>query len=160
MRDTHRERGRDTGRGRSRLHAGSLLWDLITSLQDHALGWTWCKTDEPPMLPKHWCFLMWISLKITMTWYCWIPSSARNKQLAKWQKCGFPNFAMWLPWKGSLLLNPWICHWKSSTCGVCLLFHAVENVSRGAGHCTHLHLQISNVVSKLFVDCHVNGRVI
>ena len=38
MRDTHRERGRDTGRGRSRLHAGSPMWDLIPGLQDHALG--------------------------------------------------------------------------------------------------------------------------
>ena len=27
MRDTQRERGRDTGRGRSRLHAGSPTWD-------------------------------------------------------------------------------------------------------------------------------------
>ena len=27
MRDTEGERGRDTGRGRSRLHAGSLMWD-------------------------------------------------------------------------------------------------------------------------------------
>ena len=36
MRDT--ERGRDTGRGRSRLHAGSLMWDSIPGLQDHALG--------------------------------------------------------------------------------------------------------------------------
>ena len=33
-----RERGRDIGRGRSRLHAGSLMWDLIPGLQDHALG--------------------------------------------------------------------------------------------------------------------------
>ena len=42
MRDTHTEReierGRDTDRGRSRLHAGSLMWDLITGLQDQALG--------------------------------------------------------------------------------------------------------------------------
>ena len=42
MRDTHtyreRERGRDTGRGRSRLPAGSLTWDLIPGLQHHALG--------------------------------------------------------------------------------------------------------------------------
>ena len=38
MRDTERETGRDTGRGRSRLHAGSLMWDLIPGLQDHALG--------------------------------------------------------------------------------------------------------------------------
>ena len=36
MRDT--ERDRDTGRGRSRLHAGSQTWDLIPGLQDHALG--------------------------------------------------------------------------------------------------------------------------
>ena len=33
-----RERGRDTGRGRSRLHAGSPMWDLILELQDHALS--------------------------------------------------------------------------------------------------------------------------
>ena len=38
MRDTHRERGRDTGRGRSRLHAGSPMWDSIPGLQDRALG--------------------------------------------------------------------------------------------------------------------------
>ena len=38
MRDTHRERGRDTSKGRSRLHAGSPTWDSIPSLQDHALG--------------------------------------------------------------------------------------------------------------------------
>ena len=36
MRD--RERGRDTGRGRSRLHAGSLMWDSNLGLQDRALG--------------------------------------------------------------------------------------------------------------------------
>ena len=29
MRDTQREKDRDTGRGRSRLHAGSLMWDSI-----------------------------------------------------------------------------------------------------------------------------------
>ena len=38
MRDRERERGIDTGRGRSRLHAGSLTWDWIPGLQDHALG--------------------------------------------------------------------------------------------------------------------------
>ena len=36
MRDT--ERGRDVGRGRSRLHAGSLMQDSIQGLQDHALS--------------------------------------------------------------------------------------------------------------------------
>ena len=35
---TERERGRDTGRGRSRLHAGTPTWDSIPGLQDHALG--------------------------------------------------------------------------------------------------------------------------
>ena len=38
MRDTERERGRDIGRGRNRLHTGSPMWDLILGLQDHALG--------------------------------------------------------------------------------------------------------------------------
>ena len=33
-----RERGRDTGRGRSRLHAKSPTWDSIPRLQDPALG--------------------------------------------------------------------------------------------------------------------------
>ena len=37
MIDIERERGRDTGGGRSRLHAGSLTWDSIPGLQDHAL---------------------------------------------------------------------------------------------------------------------------
>ena len=33
-----RERGRDTGRGRSRLHAGNLTWDSILGLKDYTLG--------------------------------------------------------------------------------------------------------------------------
>ena len=37
--ETQRERGRDTGRGRSKLHAGSPMWDSIPGLQDHTLGW-------------------------------------------------------------------------------------------------------------------------
>ena len=36
MRHTHR--GRDTGRGRSRLLVGSLMWNLIPGLQDHTLS--------------------------------------------------------------------------------------------------------------------------
>ena len=35
---THTEKGKDTGRGRSRLHVGSLMWDSILGLQDHALS--------------------------------------------------------------------------------------------------------------------------
>ena len=37
-RHREREKGRDTGRGRSKLHTGSLMWELIPGLQDHALG--------------------------------------------------------------------------------------------------------------------------
>ena len=36
MRDT--ERGRDIGKERSRLLVGSLMWDLISGLQDHDLS--------------------------------------------------------------------------------------------------------------------------
>ena len=38
MRDTQKDTHRDTGRGRNRLHTGSLMWDLIPGLQDQALG--------------------------------------------------------------------------------------------------------------------------
>ena len=38
MIDRERERGRDTGGGRSRLHAQRLTWDSILGFQDHALG--------------------------------------------------------------------------------------------------------------------------
>ena len=38
MREIDRERDGDTGGGRSRLHAGSLMWDSILGFQDHALG--------------------------------------------------------------------------------------------------------------------------
>ena len=33
------QRGRDTGRGGSRLHAGNPMWDSIPGPQDHALSW-------------------------------------------------------------------------------------------------------------------------
>ena len=38
MKDAERERGRNIGRGRSRLHARSPMWDLIPALGDHALS--------------------------------------------------------------------------------------------------------------------------
>ena len=55
MRDTEREgeHSRDTGRGRSRLPAGSPTWDSIPGLQDHALGGKMVLTAGPPGLhPK------------------------------------------------------------------------------------------------------------
>ena len=36
--ERHRERGRDTGRGRSRLLLGNSMWDLIPGLRDHHLS--------------------------------------------------------------------------------------------------------------------------
>ena len=48
MRDT--EKGRDTGRGRSRLHAGSPNWDLTPGLQDHSEP----KADAQPLNPVAW----------------------------------------------------------------------------------------------------------
>ena len=39
MRDAERGKGKHTDRGRSRLHAGSLMWDSIPGLWDHILGW-------------------------------------------------------------------------------------------------------------------------
>lgn len=36
-RHRERERAAETGRGKSRLHAGSPTWDLIPGLQDHTL---------------------------------------------------------------------------------------------------------------------------
>ena len=52
MRDRVRETGRETGRGRSRLHARSLTWDSIPGLQDRALGQRQARqTAEPPRDP-------------------------------------------------------------------------------------------------------------
>ena len=36
--EKHRERGRDTGRGRSRLPVGNLMWDSILGPWDYALS--------------------------------------------------------------------------------------------------------------------------
>ena len=69
MRDTERERGRDTGRGRSRLHAGNLMWDLIPETRDHALS-------QRETL-NHWAaeashdsFFFWLSFPIIQLFTC------------------------------------------------------------------------------------------
>ena len=36
--ERHTERGRDRGRGRSRLHAGTLMWDSIPGPQGQSLS--------------------------------------------------------------------------------------------------------------------------
>ena len=51
MIDRERERGRDTGRGSSRLHAGSPMWDSILGLQDHALAEGGRSSAGPPRHP-------------------------------------------------------------------------------------------------------------
>ena len=50
----HTDRGRDTGRERSRLHAGRQTWDSILGLQDHALGQrqVLAKSLSHPEIPK------------------------------------------------------------------------------------------------------------
>ena len=51
--ETKKERGRDTGRERSRLHAGSPIWDSIPGLQDHAPGQRQVlKSLSHPGIPK------------------------------------------------------------------------------------------------------------
>ena len=65
MRNTerrHRERGRSTGRGRSRLHAGSPMWDWIPGPRDHDL-------NQRQML-NHWAIL--VSLLCTSRF--WFPT--------------------------------------------------------------------------------------
>ena len=65
----HTERGRDTGRGRSRLHVGSPTWDSIPGLQDHILGQRQAPKPEPkagasnlraePLRLPQFVFLLW-----------------------------------------------------------------------------------------------------
>ena len=52
MRNTERrERGRDTGRGRSSLQAGNLMWDSIPGLQDQPLAEGSAKPLSHPGFP-------------------------------------------------------------------------------------------------------------
>ena len=44
--ERHTERGRDTGRERSRLHVGNMMWDSIPRLQDEDLS--------QRQTPNHW----------------------------------------------------------------------------------------------------------
>ena len=51
MKDTQREKGRDVSRGRSRLQAGSLMWDWILRPWITPLARGRCSTAEPPRCP-------------------------------------------------------------------------------------------------------------
>ena len=46
-----RKRGRDTGRGRSRLHAGSPMWDSILGLRGHILSQRHTQLPNHPGIP-------------------------------------------------------------------------------------------------------------
>ena len=59
-------RGRDTGRGRSRVHAGSLTQNSIRGPQDHALGQRRSQTAEPPGLPNK----IFLKKKLTVDCEC------------------------------------------------------------------------------------------
>ena len=67
---TERERGRDTGRGRSRLHApGARRGDSIPGLQDHALGQRQApnRCATPGSLNVFFFFLIFIYLFMIVT---------------------------------------------------------------------------------------------
>ena len=51
--ERHRERGRDTGRGRSRFPRGSLLWDSIPGPWDHDLSQRQMFNHWATQAPKH-----------------------------------------------------------------------------------------------------------
>ena len=55
-RERERERGWDTGRGRNKFHAGSLMQDSILGLWDHALSWR--------QMLNHWATQLSHSLRI------------------------------------------------------------------------------------------------
>ena len=55
--ERHREKGRDIGRGRSRLPVGSLMQDLIPERGDHDLGQRQSLNHEPPRCPTKSIFL-------------------------------------------------------------------------------------------------------
>ena len=63
---TERERGRDTGRGRSRLLEGKLMWDWIPGPQGQALSPKQLSTSEPPRHPSL------LKILLLTRWIIWI----------------------------------------------------------------------------------------
>ena len=92
MRDTESGAGRDTGRGRSRLHAGSLMWDSIPGLQDHVLSWRqalnhWATQGFPP---KRTLFEE-IVLLCDSAWGLGRQASACVRNAIAWQRLASPG---------------------------------------------------------------------
>ena len=89
MKDT--EKGRDAGRGRSRLQAGSLVWDLI--LRPRIMPWArgMCSIAEPPRCPKK-----------APVW----PRGNRNICAKAWSTLGFADGYWALTQTPTLLIYP------------------------------------------------------
>ena len=81
MIDIETERGRDTGRGRSRLHAGSPTWDSIPGLESSP-GLKADAQAEPPRRPKS---TILFTTKLTLN-------------------CGFVSLVLWVDFSLSILL--------------------------------------------------------
>ena len=86
--------GGDTGRGRSRLHEGSPMWDSISGLQDHALG-------QRQML-NHWATQVSLIQFIINKWICeyvklkYPFSFIKHPGLCTWLTKLIRNCAEWL----------------------------------------------------------------
>ena len=70
MRDT--ERGRDTGRGRSRFPMGSPMQNWIPGLWDHVVSQREMLNPEPPRCPWRWILntLSWCKLPLPLCKSC------------------------------------------------------------------------------------------
>ena len=62
--ERHTERRRDTGRGRSRLPAGSPMWDSILGPQGHALSWR--------QMLHHWAIRASRSFGVLIFYHCYV----------------------------------------------------------------------------------------
>ena len=61
--------GRDTGRGRSRLHAGSPMWDTIPGPRDHTEPKTGAQPLSHPGVPEIKSYLLEVCLKVSLDWF-------------------------------------------------------------------------------------------
>ena len=100
------ERGRDTGRGRSRIPVGTLMWDSILGLQDMTWAKGRCSTTEPPRHPTKQtldCFLTYLNTKLEFPSLCKVRSVTI--------KCYFGQFNMSVNTLGP---DPFSLTWKWS----------------------------------------------
>ena len=101
----HRERGRDTGGGRSWLHAGSPMWDSIPGLQDHALGWRQAPNHWATGAAQQWIFLVFIYLRMSWFLLC-LNKSFAICRIFDWQVFFFPNYYLeYISWPHWFLMR-------------------------------------------------------